>query len=232
MNKIIIGLWLFLISSISISQVINEKKEKRNFRKHLKIQVKEQISQIHDGALLVRLKTKKNSIEALRKIEKNTLADKIEKKQAKRNKAIISAFQKRFDFCPTFFFFSDYSQSIKEKKFDKVLFLNSNLQLDSTIKFDKKTFLTAEFGTIEPDTAKYFSYYSLEPDGNWSVKKIKNYYGGSSLVFDALLIKSDIFIQLRRPFPYYARTFDSFHPKRVVKRMNRKLRRFYKQKNT
>jgi hypothetical protein len=49
--------------------------------------------------------------------------------------------------------------------------------------------------------------------------------------FGALVIKSDQFIQLKKPFPYYVRTFDSLpikrSPKTVVKKMNKKLHRFY-----
>jgi hypothetical protein len=53
--------------------------------------------------------------------------------------------------------------------------------------------------------------------------------------FDALIISSDKFIQLRRPFPYYVRTRDAMPKSKVifktVAKMNKKLHRFYLKKN-
>ena len=236
---------LLFVSVVTSAQVVNSSmdtsqktvtKEKRiGFRKQLRILTKEQINQLKDGALFVRLQTKKKSINAFRKAGNDKLADKIETKQRNYNLKIASAFKTNFTFCPIYFFFSDYSRDIRERHFDNVVFLTDSLLADSTIKFTKKHFLTAEFGTIEQDTAKYYSQNSIESDGNWSVKRVDNYYGRPHMGFGALIIKSDQFIQLRRPFPYYVRTFDSFpikrKPKKTVKKMNKKLNRFYKRRN-
>lgn len=222
-------------STIDITQKTVTKEKKGSFRKQMRVLAKEQIIQLKEGALLVRLQTKKNSINALRKIGKGELADEIEAQQRNYNLKIISAFKNNFDFCPTYFFFSDYSQNILERQFDKVMFLSDSLHTDTTIKFNKGHFLTAEFGTIEQDTAKYFSHYSYESDQNGSSKPVSNYYGGSNIGFGALIIKSDQLIQLRRPFPYYVRTFDSLPIKRrldkTVGKMNKKLHQFYDRRN-
>lgn len=237
MNKILIGLLLLFISATGISQDAPTKKKKTSFRRQLKASTKVQINQLKEGALLVRLQTKRNSINALKKIGKNKLADDLEKKQAEYNLNIISAFRAKFIFCPVYFFFSDYSKNIREREFNQVVFLNDSLLADTTIKFDNKNFLTAEFGTIEQDTAKYFSYHSIEadPDKNWSVKKVSNYYGGPNMGFEALIIRNDKFIQLRHPFPYFVRTRAKMPKKRIlnktVKTMNKKLFKFYRQKN-
>lgn len=237
MYKILIVLFLLFISAVGISQETPVKKKKTSFRRQLKASTKVQINELKDGALLVRLQTKKNAINALRKIGKNTQADELEKKQAEYNSNIISAFKTKFIFCPTYFFFSNYSKNIREKEFDQVVFLNDSLLADTTLKFDNKKFLIAEFGTIEQDTAKYFSYHSIEPDpnNNWSVKKVNNYYGGPNMGFEALIIRDDKFIQLRHPFPYFIRTRNKMPKKRIlvkaVKRMDKKLFKFYKRKN-
>jgi len=232
MKTIIVVLLILIIPAIGQSQETRETKKKVSSRKQLKMLTKQQINQLHEGALLVRLQTKKNSIAALRKIEKDKLADKIETKQMELNKSIVSAFREDFDFCPTYFFFSDYSKNVMEKQFDHVEFLNGSLLPDTTIKFDNKYFLTAEFGTIDHDTANYFYHESDEPDGN---KKVSDHYTGPTMGFGALVINSDQFIQLSRPFPYYVRTFDSLpnrhQPNRVVKEMNIKLHNFYKKRN-
>lgn len=244
-TRVIVLISLIFVSVITFGQTSNSliditknkaKKEKKiSYRKQKRRLAKQQINQLKDGALLVRLKTKKNSIAALRKIGKDKLAEKLEEKQRKYNLKIVAAFKRNFKFCPTYFFFSDYSQNIRDRQFDKVIFLTDSLVLDTTIKFNNCNFLTAEFGTIEQDTAKRFSHYSYESDGNWNLKEVKNYIGGHSMSFGALIIKSDQLIQLRRPFPFYVRTFDSLpisrSPKKVVKKMNRKLRKYYHKRN-
>lgn len=235
MNKIIIGLLLLFISSAGFSQETHTKKKKIRYRKQLNAITKVQINELKDGALLVRLKTKKNSIAALQKIGKNEAAEKLELKQAAYNLNIVTSFKKYFTFCPTYFFYSDYSTNIKEREFDKVLFLNEKLQADSSIKFVYKTFLTADFGTIEQDTVKYFANYSMEQDKNLGTQKVKTYNGGPDFGFDALIIRNDKFIQLRDPFPYFERTRDPMPNKRklekVIKKINKRFFKFYIKKN-
>jgi len=133
-------------------------------------------------------------------------------------------------FVPLTFFYSDYSQEVLDKQFDKVEFLNANLQYDSTIIFNNTPFLTAEFGIIEQDTAKYFDgYYIVE--GKDGLEKLTKYSGGTDMTFGALIIKNELFFQLRKPFPYYSRTLSSIpfkrKPKNVIAKMNRQLHNFY-----
>lgn len=63
-------------------------------------------------------------------------------------------------------------------------------------------------------------------------KRQTTYYNSSSEAsFGALVIKSSDFVQMRSPFPYYVKTFDSFpikrKPKKVVKIMNENLHYYY-----
>ncbi len=192
---------------------------------------RKQINQLKDGVLLVRLKTKQPSIAALRKRGNVAKANQLERKQAEYNRSIVAAFRFYFDFCPTYFFYSDQSVSVAEKQLDKVVFLDDYLQPDSAIKLTTKNFLTAEFGNIEQDTAKSSADQSYEVNSNWSVETANNYNGGANLGFGALVIKSNQFVQLARPFPYYVRTFATLPIKRkahkVVKKMNNKLHEFH-----
>lgn len=221
--------------SIDTIEKTDTKENRISFRKQKRLPATKEINQLKDGALLVRLRTKRNSITALRKIGKDKLAEKIETKQRRYNLKIVAAFKINFNFCPTYFYFSDYSQNVSERKFDKVIFLSDSLLPDTTIKFNQSHFLTAEFGAIEPDTAKYFSHYSYEPDGNWNLEQVSNYYCEPKVSSAALVIKSNRFVQLRRPFPYYVRTYDSLpikrSPNKTVKRMNKKLCKFYNRWN-
>ena len=204
---------------------------KIGLRKQRHMLAKEQITQLKEGALLVRLQTKRNSIEALRKKGRVKLAEKIETRQRNYNLEIVAAFKTNFKFCPTYFFYSHYTNEIREKRFDQVIFLTDSLTTDSAIKFNYRNFLTAEFGISEQDTAIYFSHYNYESDGNWSVRRVEKFYCTSNINFGALIIKSDQFIQLKKPFPVYVRTFDTLpikrSPKRTVKIFNRRLKMFY-----
>ena len=101
---------LFLIfSAVGIAQESLPGKKKISFRKQLKATTKVQINQLKNGALLLSLKTNKSKIAALKKIGKNNQAQDLEKKQSQLNKSIIAAFKTKFNFCPTYFFFSDYA---------------------------------------------------------------------------------------------------------------------------
>jgi hypothetical protein len=227
MNGFIFGLLILILSLPCIGQETPVVPENNQF----KTVAEKQINQLKAGALLVRLQTKKNSVSALRQTGQDKLADKIETRQNEYNFSIVTAFKNNFRFCPVYFFLSDYSKYIVEKQFDKVIFLNDRLVEDTTIKFNYESFLTAEFGTIEQDTAKYFAYYRNESNNNEGLEKNKNYYGEPGLGFSALIIKSEQFIQLKRPFPFYVRTYESLPIERekgmVVSQMNKKLSNFY-----
>jgi len=231
MSKIITTFLALLFFTTAFAQDSTATKKKESLSKQYRKITWQQIGQLHDGALLVRLKTKKNTIEALRKMGRDNKAEMVEAKQNAFNKEVIRVFKEYFTFCPYYFFFSDDSEAVKEKQFDSVGFLNDKLVIDSTITFDMENFLTAEFGVIEQDTAKYFDGYRNESVEEGVVAQTQ-YYGGPDLRFGALIIKSDQFAQLCKPFPYYVRTFDSvpvkFRTKNAVKKMNRNLHYFYK----
>ncbi len=172
--------------------------------------------------------TKSNSIAALRERDQNELADKIQKKQVEVNRRTIGAFRQKFDFCPVYFFFSDYTQPIKNKQLNKVVFLNDNLEPDSSIQFDKANFLIAEFGRVEQDTAKYRDGYYYYKDEN-GLQRHSSYYAGPGFGFDALVIKSDQFVQMRFGcFPYHVRTWGGIRGYgKAVAIIDKRLQRFY-----
>ena len=234
MNKIKLFLYLLFFSTLGLAQDTIIEKKKTSFRRQLKSATKVQINQLKNGALLVCLKTKKPNIAALRKIGKNEQADQLEKKQALLNSNIIAAFKSEFNFCSTYFFFSEYTVHVKEKEFDKVVFLNDKLMPDSNIKFENKSFFVAEFGMLQQDTARHFSHYSYESDKNFSKKRVSHYNGGPNQGLNGLIISSDQLIQLRHPFPYFKRTMNPMPKnvviKRAVRKMNKRLHRFYTKK--
>lgn len=221
-----IALCLLILPATSLAQ------KKTSPRKERKAATRQQIAQLHQGALLVRLQTKSNSIAALRRIGKVSAADKIEANQLELNKEIVQAFSANLDFCPTYFFFSDQSEKVYNKQLEEIVFLDKNLQPDSTIQLKTTNFLTAEFGQVTQDTLKKFDTY-YDTEGKNGPTKEARYQGSSSMGFGALVIKSEQFVQLRKPFPFYVKTYDSVSPfKRpsstTVALMNTKLHKYYK----
>lgn len=219
--------FLFLILLIPIISC-SPKEHIINHRKEAKIKSEKQIVELHDGVLLVRLSTKKNTIAAMKKAGKIKLANKTETKLKERNQLIINAFRNNFNYCPVYFFYSDYSKYVTNNHLENVIFLNDSLELDQTIKTTKQTFFIAEFGAIYPDTTKYATrhYY-----GNG--KKEVKHYGGSEITVTALIIKDNHFAQLKEPFPYYVRERKGMPFQRsihqVVLNMNFKLKHYYKE---
>ena len=138
--------------------------------------------------LLVRLKQKQKSIDALRKRNRKKLANKIELKQQNRNSYIIDAFNTKFDFCPVYFFYSDDSKHVRTNNLDSVSFLNDSLFIDTSITLLDTNFYIAEFGRIEPEeTITYQSSVYVPKD-----EVRLTYSGASDFSFKALTVKTKI----------------------------------------
>jgi len=230
---------------------LNDKNRKVTRTKINRDRAKEQIADLKDGTLLVRLKTSENKINALLKSGKTEEADRVRQKQEIENKKIVFAFRHHYNFSEVLFFYSRKSGEIRRKEFAEI-FLNDSLMTDPSITVDKnKSIFIAEFASVEQDTAKYISRATYQPDGNWTLKKQNHYYGGPNPGFDALIIRDENFVQLRKPFPYYTRAiFNSIkeHPEqtvflsfpvpivlfqnwsydKTVRKMNLKLEKYYK----
>lgn len=193
---------------------------------------KTQILELKNSILLVRLKTGKNTIEAMLKAGQNQMAENRQKQIDSENKRIVNAFRAEFDFCPVYFFYSDDSKFVAEHSFDRVTFLNDSLQPDKNIKIATKKFYTAEFGNVSSDTTGYYSHSTYEPNGNFSQGPVYVYYGGGTTDAKGLIIKDDMFYQLRRPFPFFVKN-PFFRKKQkteifTVKEMNKRLWKFHK----
>lgn len=185
-----------------------------------------EILKLKNGVLIVRLKTKQSSIDALMKMNLHFKAEKVRRKQELVNLEIVKSFRKYFVFCPVYFIMSDQSKAMMEKRNDEVVFLNDSLLPDSFIKFPIKDYFIAEFGTIESDRSSYVKI----TDSTEAISP-PNYYAVSGNRIAALLIYDKEFKPIFRPFPYYTRTFETFPirrgRKKVVRKMNKKLVVFY-----
>lgn len=145
-----------------------------------------------NGALLVRLKTNKNTIARLKAAGNNDLATQVEKETEVKNKIIMASYKLEFTFCPVYFFFSDVSDSVKHKRLDGI-FLDSTLNQNSSIVCDKAFYLIADEGVL------YNSSLGLVPEDKAESASEK----GTPSREVPIVIKNRYFIQLHKPFPYF-----------------------------
>jgi len=218
---------LTLLITFFTTDLSAQEAKKISYRKQAKIDAKRQIIEIHDGVLLVRLKQKQKSIDALRKQGREKFANKVELKQKNRNKYIIEAFNTLFDFCPVYFFYSDDSKHVRKNNLDSISFLNDSLIPDKSITVKDTLFYITEFGHIEPEeTLTYQSSTHLSKGETRTT-----YSGSSDFSFKAVTIKTKGFKQLKDPFPYYSKEYSGSNKRaninNAVHKLNLKLTKFY-----
>jgi hypothetical protein len=100
------------------------------------------IVMLKNGALFVRLKTSELQITGLKKRGKEKEAEEIRIMQEEKNKSIIAAFKANFNFCPVYFFYSNYSIQIKDGNYKGCL-MNTDMQIDSS--YNSNNYLIGEF---------------------------------------------------------------------------------------
>lgn len=168
-----------------------------------------------NGALLVRLTSRKRSLEKYRAFKQHAIARNIEQRQRKLNLQLVTLLRAHFDFCPIYFFYDYDSPKILNKEFTKV-FLNDQLELDENIKLIQSFFLTAEVGPVR----------ETKPD---QPKADENYHINRGNLSEAFVIKDANFTQLKSPFPFWVKASFKKFLHRKIKKINKKLHSFYLQ---
>lgn len=82
------------------------------------------VEKLHDGMLLVKLKTSENRIKKYKEMGNMEKAKEVIKKQQTQNEIVINAFKDNFNFCPVYFFHSNDIANIKNNDFKGSLFQN------------------------------------------------------------------------------------------------------------
>ena len=214
------NLKLSLIIDVKSITFENKKERKRKL-------AKDQINHMKDGVLLVRLKTSEKVITALKEKGYQIKAKEVQLKQEKANQVMIESFDKHFDFCPVYYFYSYDTKSIKTREFDSVSFVGNDTINKHISTFSGNKIFIAEFGLAENDTTKLIADEVIISTDNFSLEKVPVYYQSEYFNISGLLIKSDQFIQLTPPFPFLYKSGNitknySTIP-RVVKGMNSSL---------
>lgn len=161
-----------------------------------KVKSYNQIKELKNGVLLVRLKTRKKSIAALENKGNSEMAYALRAKQKMFNARLIESFRQYFTYCPVYFFYSDESKKVLEREFEAINFVSPPTVEDFN-KLKNATFFTAEFGNIQQNITDYRD----------SSNQITYTYG-SDLNSMALVIMDHNFRQLQSPFPFASRARD------------------------
>jgi hypothetical protein len=190
-----------------------------------------QIIDLKNGTLLVRLMTSENKIKALQNAGYPEKAEEAKAEQAAINNKIAEAFRLNFNFCRVFFFYSSASEEVKQLQFKGNL-LGYNLEPAAVIDPPIEAFFVAEFGDLQQTDEKYRDSESFRETDSGGREAQTTYYGSPDMGLPALLIRDRDFIQLRDPFPYYVRTYESLSPvkrtaEKSVKKLNGKLQDYY-----
>jgi hypothetical protein len=152
-----------------------------------------QINQLKTGALVVRLKTNKTLIDALRKNGNEVLAEKKRLETLAMNLNISRAFRTNYDFSKVYFIYSNSSDSLLNGARSNI-FLDTNLSVDPSIVMNEKFYLLAERDYI------YNSSIGFVPEDSAKVQV----EAGNPTTQAGIVVKNKYGHQLKKPFPYNA----------------------------
>lgn len=205
MNKISAVIsFCFFLSLVSAQTVTNNR-----------VIASQQIKNLKDGALIVRLKTNDRSIEAYRKSGRKELAEKLVEENKKQNQKLADAFRGFFDFCKVYFIYAKNTNALLQGS--QNIFLNDTLAVDTTIKLNEKYFLIAEYGLITTN----------ERTDEYHYKGVHHTEASSTASSTNVIFISDTSLtQLQEPFPFYQQTYLENYNK-AVDNLSRNLNRAY-----
>lgn len=147
-------------------------------------QSEESIHKLKTGAILIKLPSKINSINNLSAHGKNELANVIEKRQYDENKEIVETIEASFNYCPTYYFYSQHIDSVYAKHYNGIL-MNEKLEIDSTINVDSIYCWIIEFGVRKDSYDKYYKAHKNVPAEYYSNPAIMD----TDVVFYYLIVR-------------------------------------------
>ncbi len=178
--------WCFFALLLCLSFKTNAQELSRIERRAIAAQA---ITDLKDGVLVLRLKSKKNKITKIEELmasprvsenEKNKLRRELERTIDERNRDNLSltfAFDKNYKFSDIYYIYDTASVSLKNGQRSGI-FLNKNLELDASISIPEGKFFVIRTGTTDNSV---------------------------TTGVEALVIMDQNFKDLTRPFPYYVR---------------------------
>lgn len=209
----------FAFTTLNAQETVLSKQEQ-------KVRAEQEIQNLQEGKLIVRLESNAKKIQKLRdfldskdlnEIEKENLKNLLDQtiqKTNKRNTLFIQAFQEFYNFSDILFTYDFHSEELLERQ-QKGYFLDKNLNIDNSLSLGDKKFLTLRFGNTDYATSS----------------------GAQGIIITDQKLKD-----LNHPFPYAVReggflyVFDKIFDKdgaiirnipRMVQKLNENLKRFH-----
>ena len=189
---------------------------------------------LRNGAVIVRLKTNLKSIDAYRKAGQPDIADRIEADRKKQNQKMYRAFQNNFLFCKVYFIYANETEEFN--KGNHKVFLNEDLQHDTTIVFTDTNFVFCEYGSVEA-FSKFDDYKApavgtgglgtyVDAKTNRIQDSVSFRTSTSPATTSGLVFLDKELHQLHRPFPFvegvYMDNYDA-----PIRTLNREMERAY-----
>ena len=207
---------------LKLSLLIDGDLLKKNDKKSNQEFSKQQVKTLKTTALLVRLRGYKKQIAIFEEQGDTAMVRLIKQKRDIQNLSLIEAFAFKFDFCPVYFFYNYDSRKIKNREFEGV-FLNSNLQKDSTIRFELDTFLIGELGYAFEgvDENTVLDDKNTIRSRNNTTSDFSNY---------GFNIRNHDFYIIPKPFPNFVSGYFAIFKKSdkaIIERVNQELHKYY-----
>ncbi|MBI1266089.1 MAG: hypothetical protein GC193_01525 [Cryomorphaceae bacterium] len=227
--------YLLFLFSFTIGVQLFAQSDVRGTPEWYKATAVRQISDLKSGVLLFRLPQNKVALQAARDSGFVLSAARMERQLHERNIEIVEHMRKYFTFCDVYFIYADQSEKVLAHEWNDIEFLSDSLKVDKSIHLPDVPIFTAELTLLRADTARIATGEVMRHNNEGDLKNVQTYTSSPDPMFEALIIKSDQFVQLHKPFPYYSRTFNSMpfrrSMKKVVKMMDENLERFFKSVN-
>ena len=199
LNKLLL-LLLFLVpvlSAVSQDERMSDKDYKENdqfdqFAKKRKVVSAWQISQLKEGALVVRLRTNHLLVNALLKQGNILLAEQKRVEMLAINHNTMRAYLDHYNFSKLYFIYSNSSDSLLKG-------IRSNIFVDTTMTVNPAIMMTEKFYLLAERDQAYNSSIGFVPEDSARLQRETGY----AVKEMAVVVKNKYGHQLKKPFPYY-----------------------------
>ena len=214
---------------LKLSLIVDKTLFKRDQKKAQQVYSNVKRKELKRSALLVSLRGYKRQIEAYKKNGDNSMVMLLTQKRDSANQSIMNAFATEFDYCPVYFFYNYDAKKIKHRNF-KGIFLNRDLEKDSTIIFSKDTFLIGEMGYNITELKETYGYTDVYKNGfNLAEGYAKSSTIESDISHYGFYIRNQDLTIIDKPFPSFVsrRVFIFKRTNRVIiRQLNEKLKNY------
>jgi len=188
------------------------------------------IKTMKESILLIRLQSLDRSLEAMRRAGLPLKAAEWERKLETQHRELINAFESEFSFCRVYFFHARDSREVLAGNWEGRVFA-AYTQGKAPNSPGNNSFYIADTGPLPADTALAYEDYMLVRDENGArMEKVR--FMNRQPKFGALRISTSKESCLRRPFPYYVRTWGDLFFLRdargVIRSLDEKLWMYYR----